>query len=73
MGKFKTNKVKTRNGSIALICSIFMLIGIALIIIGYRTQIADWIANFGIAFLVLTVPVIAWVVYDILQRRIKEM
>ena len=73
MGKFKTTKAKTKSGSIALVCGIFMLIGIALIVIGYGTKIADWIGKFGIAFLVLTVPAIAWVVYDILQRRIKEM
>lgn len=73
MGKFKTNQAKSKSGSIAIVCGIFIVIGIILIIIGYATQLADWIGKFGIAFVVLAVPVIAWIVYDVLKRKIKEM
>ena len=73
MGKFKTNKANTRNGSIALVSGIFILIGIILIVVTSLTNIADWVGKFGIALIVLSVPVIAFIVYDILRRKVKEM
>lgn len=73
MGKFKTNKANTKSGSIALVCGIFIVIGIVLIVLPNLTTIADWVSKFGIALIVLSVPVIAFIVYDILRRKVKEM
>jgi hypothetical protein len=73
MGKFKTNKANTKSGSIALVCGIFIIIGIVLIVLPNLTDIADWVGKFGIALIVLATPVIAFIVYDILKRKVKEM
>jgi hypothetical protein len=73
MGKFKTNKANTKSGSIALVCGIFIIIGIVLIVLPNLTDIADWVSKFGIALIVLATPVIAFIVYDILKRKVKEM
>lgn len=71
MAKF--NKPKSNVGSVALVSSIFAILGIVLLVIGYNVKIVSWLKTFGIVFIVLAVPIVIWILYNFINNKIKEM
>ena len=71
MAKF--NKPNGKTGSITLVSAIFLLLGIAFLVVGYNVQILSWFKTFGIVFLVVAVPVLVWILYTAINNKIKEM
>ena len=73
MAKFKYNAPKSKVGSLSIVTCSLLLVGIILVIIGFRTEISSWVKTFGLAFIVCAIPLIIFVVFRIINKKIKEM
>lgn len=69
----KSNQAKWRVGSLTLTTLIFIILGIVLILLGTFNQVVSWLKTFGIAFLVCACPLVIWVIYRVVNNKIKEM
>lgn len=73
MGNYnKPNGSKKNIGQI-IIAVVFAIIGTACIIIGYRNEFLHWLKTFGIVVLVLISPIVVFVIYDLIIKKIKDM
>lgn len=74
MGKFKP-KAKTSKGNISILGTTlgFLILGIILLIIGYKDNVLPWLKTTGIVLLVIAVPVLIWMVHGIIIEKIKDM
>lgn len=75
MDNYKKFKKEKRHQNIALIIVtiFFLIVGIACTIIGNYFVIVDWLKKCGIAFLILSVPLIITVIRTVIVKKIKEM
>lgn len=73
MASYNKPKAVNKNVGIIIIMSIFAVIGLACIIIGYGNEFLSWLKTFGIVICVLAFPVIVFIVYRMLIKRVKEM
>lgn len=69
----KYNQAKWRVGSLTLVTLIFIILGVALVLIGAYSQVVSWLKTFGIAFLVCACPLVIWVIFKVINKKIKEM
>lgn len=69
------NKPSTNKKSIGVIIvtTIFAILGAVCIIIGYGNEFLTWLTTFGIVILVLTFPILVFVLYHVISDKIKEM
>ena len=74
MGKFKL-KAKASKGNISILGTTlgFLILGIILLIIGYKDNVLPWLKTTGIVLLVIAVPVLIWMVHSIIIEKIKDM
>lgn len=73
MAKFKYNAPNSKTGSLTIATLVLLFVGIILLIIGFNTQIGSWLKTFGTAFIVCAVPLAIFVIYTIINKKIKEM
>jgi Na+/melibiose symporter-like transporter len=74
MAKFKP-KGKASKGNISILGTTlgFLIIGIILVIISYGENVIPWLKTTGIVLLVIAVPVLIWIVHNIIIEKIKDM
>ena len=74
MGKFKP-KAKASKGNISILGTTlgFLILGIILLIIGYKDNVLPWLKTTGIVLLVIAVPVLIWMAHSIIIEKIKDM
>ena len=63
----------SKNVSILIISGIFALAGTVCLIIGFFNDIVSWLKEFGLAMLVILLPIIAFIIHTIRSKKIKEM
>ena len=73
MANYNKPKTKNKNLGVIIVMSVFAVLGIACIIIGYGNEFVSWLKTFGIVIVVLALPVIVFIVYRILVKKVKEM
>lgn len=70
MGNYKESN---NNISIIKTTAVFVVLGLIFLIIGFFDGIAKWVKTCGIAFLIISVPFIIWIIYKVLMKKIKDM
>lgn len=66
-------KAKNKNLGLAIVMSVFAVIGLACIIIGYGSEFLSWMKTFGVVILVLSFPVVLFILYRTLVKKVKDM
>lgn len=64
--------IKKSIGTI-IITSIFAIIGIVCILIGYANKFLLWLRTFGIVILVISFPILVYIIYKLILKKVKEM
>ena len=72
MGRYKKNDFN-KNKGILLVWSLFAIIGIILIIIGFYNDIVSWLVQFGIVLLVISAPILLFIIYLLIKKKIEDM
>ena len=64
----------SRTNIIAIIVTVvFMLLGVAFIVIATFNDIVAWFRTFGITLVAISTPVVAWLLYNLIKRHIERM
>lgn len=71
MANYKPNLKK--NLGVILITAIMAVIGVTFLIIGYHNDVLSWMKTFGIVTCILLAPLVLWIIYHYVIRKIKEM
>ena len=71
MGNYKPNSKKSLG--VILVTAIMAVIGVTFLIIGYHTDVLNWMKTFGIVTCILLAPLVLWIIYHYVIRKIKEM
>lgn len=71
MASYKPNTKK--NLGIILITVIMAVIGITFLIIGYHNDVLNWMKTFGLITCILLAPLVLWILYNYVIKKIKEM
>lgn len=71
MVSYKANSKK--NLGVILITAIMAVIGVTFLIIGYHNDVLNWMKTFGIVTCVLLTPLVLWIIYHYVIKKIKEM
>ena len=72
MVKFKSKK-KKRNLTVAIIMSVFALIGLTFLLIGFGSEALVWMRTFGITILIIVSPILAIIIFREITDKIKGM
>lgn len=51
----------------------FLLIGIALFIVGYYNEMLSWVKDCGVVIICLSVPAVVFIVYLLINGKVKRM
>ena len=62
-----------KNIGIIIVTTVFAIIGLACIIIGYGSEFLNWLGTFGVVILVLVSPILVFLLYKIVIGKIKDM
>lgn len=74
MGKCKFgNKASKGNISVLATTLVFLVLGIVFLVISYHNQVLPWLKTTGIALLVIAVPILLWVLHNVIIKKIKDM
>lgn len=73
MANYNKPNGSNKNVGVIIIMSVFAAIGLACFLIGWGNQIVSWMKTFGIVILVITSPVIVFLLYKIIIDKIKDM
>lgn len=74
MDKFKKkHKSNKKNLTILTITICFAIAGIVCIFVGAFQTIVSWLLSFGIVIVVLSLPVLVWVIRRILNKKVERM
>lgn len=75
MAKFNPKKNKASKGNISILGTTlgFLVLGIVLLIIGCQEHVLTWLKTTGIVLLVLAIPVLIFMVHNIIIEKIKDM
>lgn len=66
-GGNKTNVI------VGIISAIFLIAGIALIVVANFTELVSWLKTFGITLCVMCVPLIIMIIYRVLKNEINKI
>ncbi len=72
MVKFKSKK-KKRNLTVAIIMSVFALIGLTFLLIGFGSEALVWMRTFGITILVIVSPILVIIIFKEISDKVKGM
>lgn len=72
MASYKPNGNKKSIGVI-IVTIVFAIIGLAFLLIGYWNDVIPWMKTFGIVILVLVSPILIFVIFKTIIKRVKEM
>ena len=73
MAKFNKPNGNKKSIGVIIVTSVFAIIGIICIIIGYRIEFLNWLKTFGIVTLIIMSPILVFVIYKIIIKKIKDM
>ena len=73
MAKFNKPNGNKKSIGVIIVTSVFAIIGIICIIIGYRIEFLNWLKTFGIVTLIIMSPRLVFVIYKIIINKIKDM
>lgn len=73
MAKYNKPNGNNKNIGVIAVSLFFAIAGLILIIIGYQNEIVSWMKTFGIVVLVISTPIIVFVLYQIINKKIKDM
>lgn len=62
-----------KNIGIIIVTSIFAVIGLACIIIGYGSEFLTWLGTFGVVILVLVSPILVFLLYKFFIKKVRDM
>lgn len=71
MVNYKPNSKKSLG--VILATTIMAVIGATFLIIGYHNDVLSWMKTFGIVTCILLAPLVLWVIYHYVIKKIKEM
>ena len=72
MGRYKKNDFN-KNKGILLVSSLFAIIGIILIIIGFYNYIVSCLVQFGIVLLVISATILLFIIYLLIKKKIEDI
>lgn len=72
MVSYNPNVNKKSLGTIIII-TIFAIIGAVCIIIGYKNEFLSWLMTFGVVICVLMFPILIFLLYQLIKKKIKDM
>ena len=72
MVKFKSKK-KKRNLTVAIIMSVFALIGLTFLLIGFGSEALVWMRTFGITILLIVSPILVYIIFREIIDKVKGM
>lgn len=73
MGKYNVPNGSKKSIGVIIVTTVFAIIGCICIIVGYGNEFLTWLKTFGVVILVLVSPILIFVIYRIIIRKIKEM
>lgn len=72
MEQYKNGEKKT-NIWVWIITGVLLLIGITFIVIANFNAMIEWFRVFGITLVALCAPVICWLTFQIIKKKLKDM
>ena len=73
MASYNRPNENKKNIGVIIVTAVFAIIGIICIIIGYGSNFLTWLKTFGVVILVLVSPVLVFVIFKIIIKKIKDM
>ena len=73
MANYNKPNGSNKNIGVIIIMAVFAIIGIACFIIGWRNEIVSWMKTFGIVIVVITSPLIVYLVYKFIMNKINKI
>lgn len=73
MAKYNKANGNTKSIGVIIITAVFAILGIICIIIGYKDEVLTWLSTFGIVLLVIASPILVYIIYQLVLKKIKDM
>lgn len=73
MASYNKPSTSKKSLGVIIVTTIFAIIGAVCIIIGYGSEFLTWLTTFGVVILVITFPILVFVIYHVISDKIKEM
>lgn len=73
MAKFNKPNGNKKSIGVTIVTAVFAIIGIVCIIIGYGNDFLNWLMTFGIVILVLVSPILVFVIFTMIIKKIKDI
>lgn len=73
MASYNKPNGNKKNIGVIIVTIVFAIIGILCIIIGYGSDFLNWLKTFGIVILVLVSPVLVYILFSFLIKKVKDM
>lgn len=72
MAKFRPKKQR-KNLIVLITMSAFAVLGITFLIIGFGSEALVWMRTFGLVIIALVSPIIVYIVFKMLNRKVEGM
>lgn len=73
MANYNKPNGNKKNIGVIIVTVVFAIIGMLCIIIGYGNDFLNWLKTFGIVILVLVSPVLVYVIFSFIIKKVKDM
>ena len=73
MAKFNKPNGNKKSIGVIIVTTVFAIIGIICIIIGYGSEFLTWLRTFGIVILVLVSPILTFIIFHLIITKVKDM
>lgn len=73
MANYNKPNGSNKNIGVVILITVFAIIGIACLVIGWRNEIVSWLKTFGIVILVITSPLVVYLLYRFIMNKIKDI
>lgn len=73
MANYNKPNGNNKNIGAVILITVFAIIGIACLVIGWRNEIVSWLKTFGIVILVITSPLVVYLLYKFIMNKIKDI
>lgn len=73
MASYNKPNGNKKNIGIIIVTTVFAIIGLICLLIGYGDEVFTWAKTFGIVILVLVSPILVFVIFSMIIKKIKDM
>lgn len=73
MASYNKPNGSIKNTGAIIVTIVFVILGLIFLLIGYNVRVLSWMKTFGIVILVLLSPVVAFIIYKIIIKKVKDM